>query len=223
MFTGLVEEVGTVARLERSGPTARIGVTAKMAPLVLGESISVNGVCLTVDRIVTGGFEADMSTETLDRSTLGSLSPSNKINLERATPLGARLGGHVVLGHVDGTGTLVEVRRSGDAQHTVFRSETALARYLAVKGSIAIDGVSLTINDLEDESGGVRFSVMLVPHTLSRTTLLSLKPGARVNLEVDVLARYVERQLGLVRTGTGPESGKDESTLLEKLRGGGYI
>ncbi|NUP08647.1 MAG: riboflavin synthase [Polyangiaceae bacterium] len=223
MFTGLVEEVGTITRLERRGPDARIAIAAKMAPLTLGESIAVNGVCLTVDRINPGGFEADMSSETLGKTTLGGLSPSGRVNLERAMPLGGRMGGHMVLGHVDGTGSLVEARLVGDAQHTTFSAPLELARYLAMKGSIAIEGVSLTVNDVADEGGGVRFTVMLVPHTLANTTLPSLKPGANVNLEVDVLARYVERQLGLAATGTAPSGPKDESSLLEKLRGGGYM
>lgn len=221
MFTGLVEEVGTVTRIERGGASARITVRASMGPLVLGESISVNGVCLTVDRMVDGGFEADMSSETLARSTLGALSTSSRVNLERATPLGGRLGGHLVLGHVDAAGTLVEATQVGGAQRTVFIAPAEIARYFAAKGSIAIDGVSLTVNDIEDVGGGVRFSVMLVPHTLGRTTLLDLRPGSKVNLEVDVLARYVERQLGLARP--AETASKDESSLLEKLRSGGYM
>ena len=221
MFTGLVEEVGSIARLELRGASARLRVDCSMTPLVLGESIAVNGVCLTVDRVVGGGFEADASTETLDKTTLGALGAGARVNLERATPLGGRMGGHVVLGHVDATGLLLEARPAGEARRTRFAAPRELARYLARKGSIAIDGVSLTLNEVEDESASVRFSVMLIPHTLGRTTLPSLPPGAKVNLEVDVLARYVERQLGLARAEAGAP--KDETSLLEKLRGGGYM
>ena len=177
------------------------------------------GVCLTVDRIVAGGFEADMSTETLARSTLGGIGPGARVNLERATPLGGRMGGHMVLGHVDATGELVEARREGDAQHTKFHTEASLARFVAEKGSIAIDGVSLTVNDVSDAGGRLGFSVMLVPHTLAKTTLPDLRPGAKVNLEVDVLARYVERQLAVAKAG----SPADESALVAKLRSGGFM
>ncbi|MBK6517789.1 MAG: riboflavin synthase [Polyangiaceae bacterium] len=221
MFTGLVEEVGSIVRLERRGAGARLAIEAAMSPLVLGESVAVSGVCLTVDRILPRGFEADASSETLDKTTLGALGPGAQVNLERATPLGGRMGGHVVLGHVDATGTLVEVSASGDAQRTTFEGPAQLARYLATKGSIAIDGVSLTLNEVTDERSAVRFSVMLIPHTLARTTLPALRPGAKVNLEVDVLARYVERQLGLSPSAAAPQ--KDEGSLLEKLRGGGYM
>jgi riboflavin synthase len=131
MFTGLVEEVGSIVRLERRGAGARLAIEAAMSPLVLGESVAVSGVCLTVDRILPRGFEADASSETLDKTTLGALGPGAQVNLERATPLGGRMGGHVVLGHVDATGTLVEVSASGDAQRTTFEGPAQLARYLA--------------------------------------------------------------------------------------------
>jgi riboflavin synthase len=230
MFTGLVEVVGAIARLEPRGQSARVrvdvGELAAKEPLVLGESISVNGACLTVQAIVAGGFEADLSSETLARTTLGELRAGSRVNLERATPLGGRMGGHMVLGHVDATARVSEARLVGDAQLTVFEVGREMAPYLAFKGSVAIEGVSLTVNALEDAGDQVRFSVMLVPHTLAQTTLPALKPGARVNVEADVLARYIERQLKLLAHpggGAGGPGEQSDRSLLEKLRSGGYM
>jgi riboflavin synthase len=195
MFTGLVETTGILRR--RSGkPVARAFIETDIGPLTLGESISVNGACLTVDRIVEKGFEADMSSETLSRTTLGSLRLPSRVHLERATPLGGRMGGHMVLGHVDGVATVAAVSPIGDATRFEVRAPSELARYVAPKGSIAIDGVSLTVNEVSPASAGdFRFDVMLVPHTIDKTILRDLAPGAPVNIEVDVLARYVARQL----------------------------
>lgn len=221
MFTGLIEEVGTVGRLLKSGAAgARASIGTTLGPLVLGESVAVNGVCLTVDRIVGGGFEADLSAETLDSSTLGTLPGGARVNLERATQLGARMGGHIVQGHVDGVGKIVAVELSGQARRVAIAAPAELAPLVAHKGSIAIDGVSLTVNEVTDLADGFRFSVMLVPHTLANTTLLELPVGTAVNLEVDVLARYIERQLKVARKDAAV---KDESSLLEKLRSGGYM
>jgi riboflavin synthase len=205
----------------------RLGETE---PLELGESISVAGVCLTVTRILPNGFTADVSSETLDKTTLGKLAVPARVNLERATPLGGRMGGHVVLGHVDGIGRVVAVEPSGDARRVTFETERGLAPYLAQKGSVAVDGVSLTVNEVADQPSTVRFGVMLVPHTLGATTLPALAIGSHVNLEMDVLARYVERQLGLRGASVGGEARDDaaahqssaDERLLEKLRGGGY-
>lgn len=241
MFTGLVETIGRLQR--RSGsPVARAFIETNLGPLELGESVAVNGACLTVDRILPGGFEADMSAETLAKTTLGELSIGSRVHLERAMKLGGRMGGHLVLGHVDGVGRVVEKSPRGEA--TLLRVEVSagLGPYLADKGSIAIEGVSLTINRVEDLAGerssSVRFEVMLVPHTLGRTLLGELRPGQRVNLEVDVLARYVARQLafsasrgsGWVREGneTDVNDGHDhdkpgDERLLEKLRAGGFV
>jgi riboflavin synthase len=233
MFTGLVVEVGALARLERRGPAALATVQCRLGetePLELGESISVAGVCLTVTRILPNGFTADVSSETLDKTTLGKLAVPARVNLERATPLGGRMGGHVVLGHVDGIGRVVAVEPSGDARRVTFETERGLAPYLAQKGSVAVDGVSLTVNEVADQPSTVRFGVMLVPHTLGATTLPALAIGSHVNLEMDVLARYVERQLGLRGASVGGEARDDaaahqssaDERLLEKLRGGGY-
>jgi riboflavin synthase len=225
MFTGLVETTG-ILRRRAGSPVARAFVETSLGPLDLGESISVNGACLTVDRIVPGGFECDMTSETTERSTLGELPLGSRVHLERATPLGGRMGGHMVLGHVDGVGRVSARDPRGDAIRLEVTLDGALARFLAPKGSVAIDGVSLTLNTVRDPAGRdeVVFDVMLVPHTLGRTTLGDRGVGARVNVEVDVLARYVARSLDRKgREGDeGTETSHDER-LLAKLRSGGYL
>lgn len=233
MFTGLVETIGHL-RHKAGGAVARVVIEAPLGKLDLGESIAVNGVCLTVDRIAQTSFEADVSPETLTRTTLGGLSLGAAVHLERATPLGGRMGGHVVLGHVDGIGRVVDLSSRGDAKRLEVQVVGSLAPYLAEKGSVCIDGVSLTINQVVDRLGqpssSVHFEVMLVPHTLGRTLLGNLRAGQGVNIEVDVLARYVARQLGLKgrgeRNGVSDEQHHDESSderLLEKLRAGGFV
>lgn len=228
MFTGLVETIGTLRR--RSGsPVARALIACDYRGLVLGESISVDGACLTVDAIVDGGFECDVSSETLAKTTLGDKSIGAKLHLERATPLGGRMGGHVVLGHVDAVGEVASLDASGDAKKLTVRAPVELARFVAAKGSIAIDGVSLTVNGVRD-GGGVTFDVMLVPHTLASTLLGGKRAGDRVNLEVDVLARYVARQLEVggmktdgaaLRHASHDDAAHDDERLLQKLRASG--
>lgn len=228
MFTGLVETIGTLRR--RSGrPVARALVEASFGgPLVLGESISVNGACLTVDRILDGAFEVDMSEETLTRTTLGDLPLGARVHLERATVAGSRLGGHIVAGHVDGVGRVAERSPRGDAVRLAVRAPLDLAPFLAPKGSVAVDGVSLTLNAVAGSPGDadVLFEVMLVPHTLAATFLGALRPGDRVNVEVDVLARYVARWLefrgapAATAAAAGPD---DDERLLQKLRTSGYL
>ena len=246
MFTGLVEELGVVLRRERRRGVVRMHFETKLGPLTLGESISVHGVCLTVDSITKSGFEADLSSETLSRTTLANFVVGSKAHLERATQLGGRMGGHVVLGHVDGIGHVTSTTRHGDTLRMEVWAPPELARYLAPKGSICIDGVSLTVNGVVDEprgkgrgrsrgrpGGGVRFDVMLVPHTLARTALGELSKDDPVNLEVDVLARYVQRQLELGRgedaaappasAPAGGEEGRNaDAVLYAKLRAGGF-
>jgi len=231
MFTGLVETTGILRR--RAGrPVARAFVETTLGPLELGESISVNGACLTVDRVVPGGFECDMSSETLDRTTLGELPLGGAVHLERATQLGGRMGGHMVLGHVDGVGRVTARAPRGDALRFEVTVPASLGRFLAPKGSVAIDGVSLTLNAVgEPDAGALAFDVMLVPHTLGRTLLGQMREGGRVNIEVDVLARYVARQLEFQgRDGQGADGGeKDDDDadrdhrLLQKLRAGGWV
>jgi riboflavin synthase len=234
MFTGLVETTGILRR--RSGrPVARAFVETSLGPLTLGESINVHGACLTVDRILAGGFECDMSSETLARSTLGALPLGSGVHLERATPLGGRMGGHIVLGHVDGIGVVSAREPRGEAIRLEVKAPGELERYLAPKGSVCIDGVSLTINGVSARgSDGVTFDVMLVPHTLGRTRIGEARPGAHVNIEIDVLARYVARQLEWQKSPAAQERGSargedhgtavdDDHRILAKLRSGGFL
>lgn len=228
MFTGLVETTGILRR--RAGrPVARAFVETSLGPLALGESISINGACLTVDRLVAGGFECDMTSETLDRTTLGELPLGAAVHLERATQLGGRMGGHMVLGHVDGVGRVTAREPRGDALRFEVTAPASLGRFLAPKGSITLDGVSLTLNAVgrsDAGAGGVAFDVMLVPHTLGRTLLGQIREGGRVNIEVDVLARYVARQLEWKSDGRGETDVDDadrDQRLLEKLRAGGWV
>jgi riboflavin synthase len=217
MFTGLVETTGTLVRRTERGGDARMTIRGPIAsakePLVLGESIAVDGVCLTVDTIADAEtFEVDASSETLAKTTLGALALGAPVNLERALAVGARLGGHIVSGHVDGIGCVSSVTNVGAATKVVFEAPHELARYIAAKGSISVSGVSLTVNHVD----GATFDVMLIPHTLAKTSLKKLAAGMRVNLEVDLLARYVARLLDV-----GGET-RDE-TLLERLRASGYV
>jgi riboflavin synthase len=195
MFTGIVEERGRVAALTPEPGSARLSVHAVtvLDGVQRGASIAVNGVCLTVVEHDTDGFTVDVMPETLRRSSLGHLSAGSAVNLERAAPVSGRLGGHVVQGHVDGVGT-VRSREGGPRWDVVtIDLPGELARYVVVKGSIAVDGVSLTVTDVDDREG--TFSVSLIPTTLELTTLGTAGAGTAVNLEVDVLAKYVERLL----------------------------
>ncbi|QDP94522.1 riboflavin synthase [Microlunatus elymi] len=194
MFTGIVEDLGQVTSLTRLGDSARLAVRTKLPvqDATLGSSVAVNGVCLTVVEQTTDGFVADVMAETLSRSTIGDLGPGDPVNLERAMPADGRLDGHIVQGHVDGTGTVIE-RIPGERWEVVRVALPAeLARYVAEKGSIAIDGTSLTVVEVTDRPAAT-ISVALIPETLARTTLGALPVGGRVNLEVDVIAKYVER------------------------------
>ncbi len=190
MFTGIVTAVGTIATVKATAGGVRIAVAAPdldLADRQVGESIAVNGVCLTAIVISAAGFDADVSRETL-RCAAG-FEVGARVNLERALRLADRLGGHLVSGHVDGVGGVVRVEAAGDNKVFVFEAPREVARYIAVKGSIAINGVSLTVNEVNN----MQFSVNLIPHTLAATNLGALSAGARVNLEADSVARYVER------------------------------
>ncbi|MDX6326665.1 MAG: riboflavin synthase [Nocardioidaceae bacterium] len=196
MFTGIVEELGEVVALERLADSVRLTVhgPAVSDDVALGDSIAVNGCCLTVAEQVPEGFTADVMAESLDKTSLGELCPGSRVNLERAVRAHSRLGGHIVQGHVDGTGVIVRREPSEHWDVVTISVPEPLARYVASKGSIAVDGVSLTVSAL---TGGDQptFSVSLIPTTLARTTLGHKQPGQLVNLEVDVLAKYVERLL----------------------------
>jgi riboflavin synthase len=228
VFTGLVEAIG-VLRRRAGGPVARVLIEARFdGALVLGESIAVNGVCLTVDKILEGAFEADMSEETLAKTTLGALPLGARVHLERATPAGGRLGGHIMAGHVDGIGRVAAADPRGDAVLLSVRIPAALAAFVAQMGSIAIDGVSLTVNAVRGAPGEeATAEVMLVPHTLAATLLRDRRAGDRVNIEVDVLARYVARWLEFRGAGAGtaasPEAPHDDERLLQKLRTSGFL
>ena len=186
MFTGLVHSTGTVSGLDGG----RLAIdTPLAAELALGDSIAVGGVCLTAAAVGDGGFAADVMDETLRRSSLGRLAPGAPVNLELALRASDRLGGHVVQGHVDGVGTVADVAEEGLSRVVTIQPPAELLRYVVVKGSIAVDGVSLTVSALDDDS----FAVSLIPETRERTTLGALRAGDEVNLEVDVLAKYVER------------------------------
>jgi riboflavin synthase len=194
VFTGLVETTGKLAARDPRGPGARLLVRASLAgePLALGESITVDGACLSVVELLPDGFAIDATAETLARTTLGTLPLGRRVNLERALKAGDRLGGHIVTGHVDGVGALTERRAVGEAEAMTFSLPRELARYVAEKGSIAVGGVSLTVNGVSNDA----FDVMLIPITLRTTSLGDLAAGDPVNLEVDLVARYVARWVG---------------------------
>jgi len=205
MFTGIVEELGHVVRLETVEDSARLTVEAPTATqdVNLGDSVSVNGCCLTVTAVHGSTFTADLMAETLTRTTLGSQAPGDPVNLERALRASDRLGGHIVQGHVDATAEVLDHHRGEHWDLLRIGLPQEIARYVAVKGSVALDGVSLTVVDVVDASdvtpvpgAGASLSVGLIPETLRRTTLGTRRPGERVNLEVDVLAKYAERLLG---------------------------
>lgn len=210
MFTGIIQAVGKISDREARGGDARLQIASgslELADVAIGDSIAVEGVCLTVIARENGAFAADVSRETLRLTTLGRLPAGARVNLEKALNLGQPLGGHLMSGHVDGVGELRS--RKADARSTRFEIEAPadLARYIARKGSIAVNGVSLTVNEVRAS----RFGVNLIPHTLEVTTLGALRAGDRVNLEVDLLARYVERLAGGGKTGLRrrPASRKD--------------
>ena len=208
MFTGIVAEFGRVVRLETNADCARLTVEAPTVTqdVSLGDSVSVNGCCLTVAAVHRNTFTADLMAETLTRTTLGSQAPGDPVNLERALRATDRLGGHIVQGHVDATAEVLDHHRGEHWDLLRIGLPQEIARYVAVKGSVALDGVSLTVVDVVDApstldvapvpSAGASLSVGLIPETLRRTTLGTRRPGERVNLEVDVLAKYAERLLG---------------------------
>lgn len=194
MFTGLIEGVGSLAAREARGGDARLRIAAGTLPfadVVLGESISVNGVCLTVVAFGQASFDIDASNETLSLTTLGALPVGAAVNLERAMRPTDRLGGHLVSGHVDGVGRVLRIEPDARAQRWAFSAPAPLLKYIAQKGSICVDGVSLTVNAVDGEG----FEVALIPHTVSHTAFSQTRVGDAVNLEVDLVARYVERLL----------------------------
>lgn len=212
MFTGIIEEMGAIRTLRRSGGSARLTVAAErvLEGTALGDSICVNGVCLTVVDLGRSEFSADVAVETLAVTNLGELQTGTKVNLERALQLSSRIGGHLVSGHVDAVGRIREKRIEGSGWRLFFSAPGTILRYVIRKGSIAIDGISLTVADV-DSAG---FSVAMIPHTARLTTLGTKSGGDSVNLEVDIIGKYVERLLG-----TRPEGGVD----LELLKKTGFL
>ncbi|MHC1727073.1 MAG: riboflavin synthase [Syntrophobacteraceae bacterium] len=220
MFTGLIEGTGTLLRTERSGPDARMVIRANFntGPFVMGESIAVDGACLTVVAFKSDVFTADVSAETLSRTTLGRKGPGNLLNLERALQMGDRLGGHLVTGHIDGIGLLKSRRFEGRSLRLFFEVPAELMRHIIEKGSVAINGISLTVNGVSE--GG--FDVNIVPHTASETTVSALQTGEEVNIETDLIGKYVEK---MVRSwGRGPEKGRDEESIdVDFLKKHGFM
>jgi riboflavin synthase len=214
MFTGLIEDVGKVQKLERSGSSARLAVATALPPaeFLIGDSVAVNGACLTVTAISGTLLSFDVSPETLDRSGLGELVSGDMVNLERAMRLSDRLGGHIVTGHIDCMATLAGRREESGNIILSFRMPAAYLRYLIEKGSVAIDGISLTVNSVTADG----FSVNIIPHTAQMTTLRFLKAGDRVNIETDIIGKYVERLL----SGSG---GREPGGIsLKKLMENGF-
>jgi riboflavin synthase len=194
MFTGIIRAIGTVIVLQRRGSEAGLRIDSgklDLAEVHIGDSIAVSGVCLTVTHVAKNGFDFDVSQETLSRTTLGELRPGSRVNLEPALTLKDHLGGHLTSGHCDGVGTVLERMPAGESVRFSIRTPVDLAKYIAEKGSICVDGVSLTVNEVRDNL----FEVNIIPHTLQATTLNEYQPGRKVNLEVDLLARYLERLL----------------------------
>lgn len=194
MFTGIIKAMGTISAMEKRGGDVRLCVRSDGLPwqdYEVGESIAVNGVCLTAVALHEDGFDTDVSVETLDVTALRGLAVGSSVNLEPALSLGERLGGHLVSGHVDGVGRIVERSPAGRSVRFVIEAPAGLAKYIAEKGSICVDGISLTVNGVD----GARFTLNIVPHTLEETTMADFRPGRAVNLEVDIIARYLERLL----------------------------
>jgi riboflavin synthase len=194
MFTGIVTDIGTIRALDQRGDLRlEIGCGYDMETVAIGASIACSGACLTVVEKGTDWFAVDVSAESVACTAEGLWIEGGRLNLERALKIGDELGGHIVTGHVDGIGSVVEVRPEGDSHRVTFAVPDALAPLIAPKGSITVDGVSLTVNSVEDVAGGAHFSVNLIPHSWTVTTLGRLNPGLEVNLEIDVLARYLDR------------------------------
>jgi len=214
VFTGIIEAIGTIRALSPKGGDVRVYVeTGKLdlADVKLGDSIAVNGVCLTAVELPGDGFWADVSRETLARTAFIDLKTGSKVNLEKALTPSSRLGGHLVSGHVDGVGEILKREDNARAIQFTVRAPRELAKYIALKGSITVDGTSLTVNAVN----GAEFELTIVPHTLAETIMLDYRPGRQVNLEVDLLARYLERLLLGDKAAEPKASGMTESFLAE--------
>ena len=214
MFTGIIQAVGEVAEMQPSGGDMRLRIHTGKLPLddvTLGDSICTNGVCLTVVELPGDGYWADVSVESLNFTTLGDLKPGSPVNLEKALTPQSRLGGHIVSGHVDGVGEVVSLNEDARSVRVVLRAPDDLAKYIAHKGSICIDGTSLTVNAVN----GAEFDLNIIPQTMAETVFGNYQPGSRVNLEVDVIARYLERLLQGDAAADAAASGLSWNTLEE--------
>ena len=218
MFTGIIQAIGAIQHSEAIGGDIRLTINAtdlELGTSSLGDSIAVNGVCLTVVEFTGKGFVADVSLETLDKTSLGRLSQGSPVNLETALTLNTALGGHLVSGHVDGLATLIEMHQDARSIRYGFEVEPALQHYIAAKGSVSIDGCSLTVNRVDNN----RFDVNIVPHTQQKTIFQFYQAGSKVNIEVDIIARYLER---LIQGRFEPQAG-DDRQLIESLKNSGFI
>jgi riboflavin synthase len=196
MFTGIITDVGRVMRAEQRGDLRlTVGCGYDMDAVDLGASIACSGVCLTVVDKGADWFAVDISAETLRRTADGAWREGARLNLERALKLGDELGGHIVTGHVDAVGEVESVADVGDSRRVIIVAPAEVARYIAAKGSVSLDGVSLTVNEVDSVSDGVRFAVNIIPHTAAQTSLSGLTPGRRLNIEIDILARYIGRMM----------------------------
>ncbi len=216
MFTGIIESIGKISKIETQSGDAKITINVgqlDMSDVALGDSIACNGVCLTAIEFDSQSYTADVSGETLRLTTIGDLAIGSPVNLEKALTPTTRLGGHLVSGHVDGVGEIISIKEDSRSVQYKIKAPVELAHYIAKKGSICVDGVSLTVNEISDNI----FELNLVPHTLSETTASDYQPGTKVNLEVDLLARYLERLL----TGQKLESGSNITTSF--LQNNGFI
>ncbi len=209
MFTGIIEETGTVKSIRKGAASALLTIQASVVleDVHLGDSIAVNGVCLTVTDFTKNTFTADVMHETLNRSSLGALRPKSPVNLERAMKADGRFGGHIVAGHIDGTGTITDIKKDDNAIWYAINAPASIMRYIIEKGSIAIDGISLTVADTAKDS----FRVSIIPHTAAETTLSARKTGDIVNLENDCIGKYVEKLLQPYK----PDSGITKEFLLQ--------
>ncbi len=191
MFTGIVEEIGTIKQIQRGKNSAFITIGAErvLDETKIGDSIAVNGVCLTVTGLLAGAFVADVMHETLNRSTLAGISSGNHVNLERAMPANGRFGGHIVAGHIDGTGKIIQIQKDDTAIWFTIQAKPPVMRYIVEKGSIAVDGISLTVAKITNET----FSISAIPHTVTQTVLREKQVGDFVNLETDIVGKYVEK------------------------------
>lgn len=216
MFTGIIEEIGEVSRLQKREKSFKISIRASLIleDMKLGDSISTNGLCLTVSEFNQKEFTADIMPESLNRSNLGTLNVGAKVNLERAMSLNGRFGGHIVSGHIDGVGHILEVKKEENAIWFEIKTSLNLMRYIVEKGSITIDGISLTVAQVKAKS----FSVSIIPHTLKETIMVDKKVGDTVNLENDILGKYIEKLWG-----DSSSSMKESSVTKEKLFNNGFL